>query len=84
MDDGNEEPEVTLGSPGGGSTVSTDAEGRYTLRGVAPDVDLVVHATGKEVQPGKSEPFHHTDRNTLTKVAEPTPNPLARKLVAIS
>jgi hypothetical protein len=58
MDDGNEEPEVTLGAPGGGSTVTTDAEGRYTLRGVAPDVDLVVHATGKEVQPGKSEPFH--------------------------
>ncbi len=28
---------------------------------------------------GKSEPFHHTDRNMLTKVAEPTPNPLARK-----
>ena len=27
---------------------------------------------------GKSEPFHHTDRNTLTKIAEPTPNPLAR------
>jgi hypothetical protein len=27
---------------------------------------------------GTSEPFHHTDRNTLTKVAEPTPNPLAR------
>lgn len=27
---------------------------------------------------GKSEPFHHTDRNLLTKVAEPTPNPLAR------
>ena len=26
---------------------------------------------------GKSEPFHHTDRNTLTKIAEPTPNPLA-------
>jgi len=23
---------------------------------------------------GKTEPFHHTDRNTLTKVAEPTPN----------
>ena len=33
---------------------------------------------------GKSEPFHHTDRNTLTKVTEPTPNPLARKLVAVS
>jgi hypothetical protein len=27
---------------------------------------------------GKSEPFHHTDRNLLTKLAEPTPNPLAR------
>ena len=26
---------------------------------------------------GKSEPFHHTDRNTLIKVGEPTPNPLA-------
>jgi hypothetical protein len=28
---------------------------------------------------GKSEPFHHTDRNTLAKIGEPTPNPLARK-----
>jgi hypothetical protein len=28
---------------------------------------------------GKSDPFHHTDRNTLTKIEEPTPNPLARK-----
>jgi len=27
---------------------------------------------------GKTEPFHHTDRNTLSKIAEPTPNPLAR------
>lgn len=27
---------------------------------------------------GKTEPFHHTDRNTLTRIAEPTPNPLAR------
>lgn len=26
---------------------------------------------------GMAEPFHHTDRNTLTKVAEPTPNPMA-------
>jgi hypothetical protein len=29
---------------------------------------------------GKSEPFHHTDRSVLTKIAEPTPNPRARKL----
>jgi hypothetical protein len=27
---------------------------------------------------GQSEPFHHTDRNVLTKIGEPTPNPLAR------
>jgi hypothetical protein len=26
---------------------------------------------------GQTAPFHHTDRNTLTKVGEPTPNPLA-------
>jgi hypothetical protein len=25
----------------------------------------------------KDEPFHHTDRNTLTRIADPTPNPLA-------
>ena len=27
--------------------------------------------------PGQKEPFHHTDRNTLRKVGEPTPNPTA-------
>ena len=27
---------------------------------------------------GRPEPFHHTDRNTMRKVAEPTPNPTAR------
>ena len=27
--------------------------------------------------PGRAEPFHHTDRNTLTRIAAPTPNPLA-------
>jgi len=27
---------------------------------------------------GQEEPFHHTDRNTLTKIAESTPNPLAQ------
>jgi hypothetical protein len=25
---------------------------------------------------GRSEPFPHRDRNTMAKVAEPTPNPL--------
>lgn len=28
---------------------------------------------------GLAEPFHHTDHNTLHRIAEPTPNPLARK-----
>lgn len=27
---------------------------------------------------GKTEPFHHIDNNVLSKLAEPTPNPLAR------
>jgi hypothetical protein len=31
---------------------------------------------------GRAEPFHHEDGNTLTKVAEPTPNPLMRALAA--
>ena len=28
---------------------------------------------------GRPEPFHHTDRSTLTRIAPPTPNPLARR-----
>jgi hypothetical protein len=35
--------------------------------------DTVMLLRGKE-----HEPFHHVDRNLLVKVAEPTPNPLAR------
>jgi hypothetical protein len=27
---------------------------------------------------GLAEPFHHTDRNRLRRIADPTPNPLAR------
>ena len=27
--------------------------------------------------PGQSAPFHHTDRNRLRKIADPTPNPTA-------
>ena len=29
--------------------------------------------------PDRPEPFHHIDRNTLTRIAAPTPNPLARE-----
>ncbi|WP_296000138.1 heme-binding beta-barrel domain-containing protein [Rugamonas sp.] len=37
------------------------------------DEDTVMLLRGKE-----DEPFHHIDRNELSKVAEPTPNPMAR------
>jgi hypothetical protein len=36
------------------------------------DEDMVMEIRGREA------PFHHRDRNRLTKVAEPTPNPMAR------
>jgi hypothetical protein len=32
--------------------------------------------------PGRDAPFHHIDRNTLTKIGAPTPNPLARGISA--
>jgi hypothetical protein len=28
--------------------------------------------------PGVEKPFHHTDHNTLSRIGEPTPNPMAR------
>ena len=28
--------------------------------------------------PDRDEPFHHIDRNTLTRIAPPLPNPLVR------
>jgi hypothetical protein len=47
--------------------VSINADGTW---GYEEDTVLMIR--------GQAEPFHHTDRNTLTKLAEPTPNPLAR------
>ena len=46
--------------------VSMEADGTW-----AYDEDTVMMIRGR------TEPFHHTDRNVLTKIAEPTPNPLA-------
>ncbi len=46
-------------------TVNGDATWSY-------DEDTVLLVSGLK------EPFHHTDRNTLVKIGEPTPNPLAR------
>jgi len=46
--------------------VSIEADGTW-----AYDEDTVMMIRGR------AEPFHHTDRNVLVKIAEPTPNPLA-------
>lgn len=45
-------------------TVNSDGTWSY-------DEEAVLHVSGRE------EPYHHTDRNTLRKIAEPSPNPLA-------
>jgi len=47
--------------------VTVHADGRWSY-----DEDTVMLVAGR------AEPFHHRDRNTLVKVAEPTPNPLMR------
>ncbi len=46
---------VTFGDGLGTSGTRTDADGRYSLRGVASDVELVVRASGDGVQEGTSE-----------------------------
>jgi protocatechuate 3,4-dioxygenase beta subunit len=56
--DGSGDPEVTVGPPGGGDARSTtDENGKYALRGVLADVDLVVQADPKDAQPAHSETF---------------------------
>jgi hypothetical protein len=50
--------------------VSINADGTWSY-----DEDTVMMIKGK------SEPFHHTDRNTLSKITEPVPNPMARNKV---
>jgi hypothetical protein len=47
-------------------TVTLNADGTWSY-----DHDTVL------IIPGQAEPFHHTDRNTLRKIGEPTPNPTA-------
>jgi len=48
---------MSFGGSGGGETVRSDADGRYTLRGLVTDTDLVVHVTGKDFTPANSEKF---------------------------
>jgi protocatechuate 3,4-dioxygenase beta subunit len=56
-DDGGSGSVVEMGGGSGGDSATTDQDGRFTLRGVTPDVELVVHGEGGDVQPGDSEPF---------------------------
>ncbi len=52
-DDGDETA-VSSGDPNLAQTVYTDGDGRYRLRGVTPDKDLVVKVEGGDLQPAKS------------------------------
>lgn len=45
----------------------------------APFIKTIIHTLTiprGQTEHGRPEPFHHTDRYTLTRVAPPTPNPL--------
>lgn len=45
------------GEPGGPEPVFTDEDGRYVLRGVQPDVKLVVEASAKDLDKTRSDEF---------------------------
>jgi hypothetical protein len=59
----------------------------YAFRTIEYRIRVVVHDENSWsydedtllVMPGASEPFHHTDRNTLTRIAAATPNPMMRR-----
>ena len=59
----------------------------YAFKTVEYRIKVSIHADGTwsydedtvMLIRGQAEPFHHTDRNTLTRIGAPTPNPLARK-----
>jgi hypothetical protein len=52
---------------------------RVTLN---PDLTWSYEEEGKLRIPGRDELFSHIDRNTLTRIAQPTPNPLGRAATA--
>jgi hypothetical protein len=56
-DGGDEDSSVTVSSGEEGAEAFSDSEGKYRLRGVVPDVDIVVKASGKGVQPTESKSF---------------------------
>lgn len=56
---------MSFGGSGGAEPVRTDADGRYTLRGLLTDTELVVHVTGKDFSPANSEKFHCAPDQTV-------------------
>lgn len=73
-----------------GSTVngiSSNPFLEYAFRTERYAITVTIHADGTWsyeqetvlIIPGQLEPFAHTDRNTLVKIGEPTPNPTARR-----
>ena len=72
------------GDPGYGICSSPFLE--YAFRTLEVRVRVTAHPDGTWAYEedtvmavrGRPEPVHHTDANTLTRIAEPTPNPLAR------
>ena len=62
----------------------------YAFRTERYVIDITIHDDGTWsyeqqttlVIPGQAEPFLHTDRNTLKKIGEATPNPTARAAIA--
>jgi len=51
---------------------------------IHPDGTWSYEEEGVLVIPGRDEPFSHIDRNTLTRVGPPTPNPLAASAAPLS
>jgi hypothetical protein len=66
--EGDGEPDVAFGGAGSGQSVTTDSDGKYKLRGVLPDVDLVVKAEAKDAQPGQSEKVRVASDQTKSNV----------------
>ena len=57
----------------------------HAFKTVRCTIDVTIHPDGRwsyeqdtvMIIPGVADPFHHIDRNTLTKIGEPASNPLA-------
>jgi hypothetical protein len=75
--------EAVRGSETNGIVSNPFLEHAFKTKRVTIDVTIDPDGTWSYEQdtvmiiPGAKDPFHHTDRNRLKKIGEPTPNPLA-------